>query len=285
MTEEQSESEHISPSLEEAIKGIQQADKQSQPLLPRAPYEAFSQRIAEQDTSENIIPAEEQMLAYKYWVDSLLNRFRDGELTSDEVSKTIANFITTKDIQQETLYFGGRTDRLTGLPNRAAFIETLKQAIENGQQFSILLGDIDKFKSINDTYGHHAGDTVLQQMAIRLLSNIRQEPDRKPDGIYSQQQRERKLDMVARYGGEEWIALLQDVTDEEQLLAVAERIRNSFSSTPFTIIDKENRKQEISVTTSIGGTIRSDQSETDLLNAADTNLYEKKNTGRNKVVI
>jgi diguanylate cyclase (GGDEF)-like protein len=122
--------------------------------------------------------------------------------------------------------------------------------------------DLDKFKSVNDTYGHLAGDAVLVEFASRVKSVLR------------------SGDLLARYGGEEF-AMLLTRTSMQDAVQIAERIRQLTAATPVSFEDKE-----ISITVSIGiccndGTQNIDPSE--LIARADEKLYLAKNMGRNQV--
>jgi two-component system, cell cycle response regulator len=160
------------------------------------------------------------------------------------------------------------TDGLTGLHNRryldshmaALFDETTQR----GRALSILVLDIDKFKTINDTYGHDAGDEVLREFAARVKAHTR------------------AIDVVARFGGEEIVVLVPE-TAVDGARAVAERIRERVESAPFEI---HQRTRAIKVTVSIGVACRQtgDVSAADILKRADQALYRAKDEGRNRVV-
>ncbi|KPB01654.1 PleD family two-component system response regulator [Ahrensia marina] len=159
------------------------------------------------------------------------------------------------------------TDGLTGLHNRRyldTHLQTLVERARNrGRELSLLITDIDKFKSINDTYGHATGDDVLREFANRLRQNVR------------------GMDLACRYGGEEFVIVMPD-TSAQMAAEVAERLRESVEEAGFASAD-----QVLSVTTSVGvATLNrnSDDNMSDLLKQADTALYEAKAGGRNKVV-
>ncbi len=160
------------------------------------------------------------------------------------------------------------TDSLTGLHNRryldSHIAALFDEALVRGRQMSILLLDIDRFKSINDTYGHDAGDEVLREFASRVRANTR------------------GIDVVARYGGEEVVVLVPD-TPLEGARTVAERIREQVESTPFPIHQGSRR---VAVTVSIGVAARQvgDALGGDVLKRADLALYRAKEEGRNRVV-
>ncbi|MDH3786414.1 MAG: GGDEF domain-containing protein, partial [Acidobacteriota bacterium] len=162
----------------------------------------------------------------------------------------------------ESLSAKSQTDSLTGLDNRAAFDRRLDEefhrAQRHGHPLSLLLLDVDHFKSFNDEFGHSTGDAVLQGVA-RLLSEKR-----------------RAQDMVARFGGEEFAVVLPD-TNTEGAVILAERFRRAVESESWA--DK-------SVTISAG--VATLDSGIDgcrgLIDAADQALYAAKNSGRNCVI-
>lgn len=153
------------------------------------------------------------------------------------------------------------TDELTGLPNRREFNETLARLVaarhRYGHIFSVAMIDIDYFKVVNDTLGHQTGDRVLKQLA----------------GIL--RQATRKNDLVARWGGEEFVLIL-DATDLKNAHIPLERIRQLVELADFGI--------KRIVTISIGFASPSDsESAEQLMENADRALYRAKNSGRNRV--
>jgi len=157
-----------------------------------------------------------------------------------------------------------RTDELTGLPNRRGFLEAaeleLHHAERSGHQLAIVLADVDRFKTINDTHGHATGDEVLRQVATRLRGVLREQ------------------DLVARWGGEEFILLLPD-TDLRGAVYVAELARRSFESEVFEI-----GGVTLSASLSLGVAEHRPGARVDAtLVEADRALYRAKEAGRNRV--
>jgi two-component system, cell cycle response regulator len=159
------------------------------------------------------------------------------------------------------------TDALTGLYNRR-YMEThvgtlVDQAVARGKPLSVLILDIDYFKSINDTYGHDAGDDVLQDFAIRIRKSIR------------------GIDLACRYGGEEFVVVMPE-TDMAVATMVAERLRRRIASEPFPI---QKGTRMIEVTISIGiAALGSGDDAAAVIKRADQALYRAKRDGRNRVV-
>jgi two-component system cell cycle response regulator len=160
------------------------------------------------------------------------------------------------------------TDGLTGLHNRRyldSHLATLfERAGSRGRPLSLMITDIDRFKPINDTHGHAAGDEVLRDFARRLRKNVR------------------GIDLACRFGGEEFVVVMPD-TEPHVAEKVAERIRHEIESQPFAI---SGGTQMLHVTVSIGvaSMVPGKDSVDTLVKRADAALYEAKNNGRNRVV-
>jgi diguanylate cyclase (GGDEF)-like protein len=169
---------------------------------------------------------------------------------------------------RESLRFEAMHDSLTGLLNRGAVIEQLTKelvrASRRGAPVSVLMGDLDHFKTINDTHGHAAGDAVLREAARRLKAGVR------------------AYDNVGRLGGEEFICVLPEC-DAKTGLAVASRLCRSLAETPTKF-----GGTDISHSISIGvaatdqfGSARADE----LMRAADAALYRAKHAGRSRALL
>jgi len=159
------------------------------------------------------------------------------------------------------------TDQLTGLYNRRYLEEILEKiaasTIREKSMLGILMIDVDYFKKVNDTLGHDAGDIVLKQLSQVLVNSVRES------------------DFVVRFGGEEFIIVLQNIKDEKGVLQVAEKIRYSFENTKISVGGKTLQKT-ISVGVSIFPTHTNKIWE--CIKFSDLALYEAKHTGRNRVV-
>lgn len=170
------------------------------------------------------------------------------------------------------LYRQASMDSLTGLLNRGVLLEQLNQLCKLRDEklaehalpapISLLMFDLDKFKRINDTYGHSVGDQVLQVFAQILRDELRNN------------------DLIARYGGEEFVAVLPS-TSKVDARQIAERVRLECEKSTVIAHDGET----VNFTTSIGITeIRLDESIDTALHRVDTRLYQAKNLGRNRYV-
>ena len=162
-----------------------------------------------------------------------------------------------------------RSDALTGVYNRLAFQEEIGRLAEYAADDShtpcLLLVDIDFFKRINDSYGHLAGDHVLQTVAHKIKQAVR------------------GRDIVARYGGEEFAILLRD-TPRSGCMAVAENVRLHVARTVIELPADLDYDQPVEVTVSLGGAwYREDETVEALVERSDKALYRSKENGRNRV--
>jgi len=160
------------------------------------------------------------------------------------------------------------TDALTGVYNRRYLVSHLQglisRSVSTGKPIGLMMLDVDRFKSINDTHGHQAGDDVLREVAQRITHNVR------------------NFRLVARYGGEEFVVVMPD-TNAELALMVAERLRGKIAEAPFRL---PSLGREIAVTISIGVSngLAAGEPADRLLKRADDALYAAKEEGRNRVV-
>jgi two-component system, cell cycle response regulator len=169
---------------------------------------------------------------------------------------------------RETLRYQATHDCMTGLLNRSATIEALRGELERanrqGSPVCLMLGDIDHFKNINDTYGHTVGDAVLCEAAQRMRTSLR------------------TYDSVGRYGGEEFLFVLPGC-DVQNARNQAERLLQAITSRPVEI-----PRVAISFTLSIGVVVKYNVTVDDLeslIQSADSALYAAKIQGRNRVVL
>jgi diguanylate cyclase (GGDEF)-like protein len=196
------------------------------------------------------------------WVLLTVSLFRDRQSKSSRFIFQIQD-ITDRKRAEERLLHDAFHDALTGLPNRALFVDHLKLSIERSKRggeefFAVLFLDLDRFKVINDSLGHMVGDQLLIGIARRLETCLR------------------PGDTVARLGGDEFTILLEDIVDICEAINVAERVEKELSS-PFNL-----GGHEVFTTVSIGiasseiGYERPD----DILRDADTAMYRAKSMGK-----
>ena len=211
------------------------------------------------------------------WVGEIWHRRKNGEIYPDwmsinvilDASGQIKNYVAVfSDISQRKaseaqLVYMASHDVLTGLPNRSLLQERIAQALLRAHRdlcgVALLFIDLDRFKIINDTMGHHAGDVLLQEVATRLGACLRE------------------TDTIARQGGDEFVVLIENDTDEQYLGTMARKIL-SVLQTPFNL-----QGQEIFISASIGiSAYPQDGSDVGtLLKNADVAMYRAKDLGKN----
>ena len=175
--------------------------------------------------------------------------------------------ITDRKVNEASLIYGLQHDVLTKLPNRNLLLERLQRALlnarRNSTKLAVMFIDIDKFKLINDNFGHDIGDLVLIEAAKRIKSGLRES------------------DTAARIGGDEFVVLLPLITDAQDALFVAEKIRQTVTQN-FAV-----NGQSLDVSTSIGIAIYPEHGldEETLMKHADTAMYYTKNHGRNNTTL
>jgi diguanylate cyclase (GGDEF)-like protein len=175
----------------------------------------------------------------------------------------ITEDITERKQVEEKIQFLATHDSLTGLPNRLMFSQILNHAIQTAKrhqrQFAVLFIDLDRFKIINDTMGHDAGDLLLQEIAARLKKILR------------------GVDVVGRLGGDEFIILIEEVTELSQVVILADKILAGVLK-PITLMGKECR-----ITASIGICMypKDAEDEQSLMKNADIAMYLGKEEGKN----
>lgn len=202
------------------------------------------------------------MKYFNLWVDIVYPMLL--ALTAFISAYIVKYFITSRDFEHQ--YKLATTDGLTELYNHRYFQEQMKLNVENskryGNEFSMIILDIDFFKKFNDTYGHQSGDAVLRQVAQTLKRSVR------------------ATDIACRYGGEEMSIILPN-TGKNVAHSTAEKICERVSSNKF----KLQGDKEVSVTISLGvSTYPQDgQTPSELIESADKRLYNAKNNGRNQV--
>ncbi len=214
------------------------------------------------------------------WHGEIWNRRKNGEIYPEQITITavkgstgpVTHYVAVlrditerKQLEKEVAQLAF-FDTLTQLPNRRLFNDRLNQSLARAQReqssLALMFIDLDKFKPINDTYGHEAGDFVLQAVARRIESGLR------------------ASDTAARVGGDEFLVLLPDLQSKDDALAVAEKIRLALEQ-PFVT----SNGVTLLASASIGIAIYPDQAriQEDLLRLGDRAMYEAKNAGGNAV--
>jgi predicted signal transduction protein with EAL and GGDEF domain/FixJ family two-component response regulator len=194
----------------------------------------------------------------------------------------IVQDVTDRRLAEDKIRHLANFDVLTGLPNRRQLIWRAERALEHGRrlnhQVALLLIDLDRFKIINDTLGHGAGDELLMEVARRLRSCVRHSYQVTESSIESLGSRShRTLEAVGRLGGDEFVALLPEVADERDAERVASRILDLMREPIFV------GGQECFVTASVGIALypRDGLSVADLMRNSDVAMYSVKSAGRN----
>lgn len=222
--------------------------------------------------------AKQRLVGYEDRIRGLLADVTEKRKKPEDVARLLARGMMARDRLIERASGKAKTDALTGLPNKRYFEEEYQKRIKEGKPFALLIVDIDRFKPVNDTYGHLAGNQVLVQTGQKLSSSIRQ---------IANEEEGRENDFLARYGGEEFIILLPGVDKREDLEKIGEKMRLSFSDEPMIIkVNGDQITQPVRV--SIGGGIfipGTDPEEFFQRVDKDALLTGAKGGGRNKVVI
>jgi diguanylate cyclase (GGDEF)-like protein len=179
----------------------------------------------------------------------------------------VAENLLTREYSSEGLLRYAFTDFLTGLRTRGYFEQQLdleiKRSERRRQKFALVMIDIDYFKQLNDTFGHHAGDQVLREVAAMLVKDMRE------------------VDTVARYGGDEFVIILPETT-ETAAMYVAERLRRAVDQSKF-LAGSPRSIQRLTLSIGLAVYDQDAQFKRDLIEAADAALYAAKQE-RNRVV-
>lgn len=155
------------------------------------------------------------------------------------------------------------TDSMTGLLNRNAFLEKIKQFNLSGKHGALLVIDADNFKNINDVYGHQTGDKALITMVNALQHSLR------------------KNDIFGRIGGEEFAIFLPEI-DVHFAIQIAEQLRRSVEATPFYPVETQDYPLTISIGIAVSNSLHTTSQ---LMRMADQSLYQAKANGRNQIMV
>ena len=221
------------------------------------------------------------------WLDVDLRPLHndDGVLTG---FVSVSSDITDRRHLQDQLSLSAHTDALTQLPNRAAVIQRLNKAIAHanrhaGYGFAVLFMDLDRFKQINDTLGHAAGDDLLRQVSQRLVNALRP-----GDALARMEpQEDTGSEVAARMGGDEFVVVLEGVNSSETVTLIAQRVLEELSEPYLVGSTPVQTGASIGVVLHLAqpGQDRPSASAQDVLRNADTAMYEAKRAGRGRWVI
>ena len=218
------------------------------------------------------------LLSTGVWRGEIWNRRKTGELFAEWLSISVVydregasthyigifSDVTARKRDQEKILRLAQFDSLTDLPNRALLLERLSQTIQAAERkntrVAVMFLDLDRFKEVNDSLGHHVGDLLLQTVGRRLANVTRQGHD-----------------TVARMGGDEFVVIFPDLKDPRQLTKVAQKLLSCFLA-PITL-----DQHDLTVTASIGISIFPDDGSDahELIRNADAAMYQAKSAGRN----
>ena len=203
---------------------------------------------------------QDELLAVKAVQEGAQDYLVKGRVDGEAIGRSIRYAVERKALEMQTAH-KALHDPLTGLPNRDLFQDRLKHAVTRAKRHDSLIGvmflDLDGFKPINDTLGHDVGDKLLVALARRL-----------EDGL-------RGSDTPARFGGDEFVVLCEDVADEQHVIAIAERLQRAIAE-PFRIDE-----HELNVTSSMGIVVSDgrEQGAGELIRNADEAMYRAKRQG------
>jgi two-component system, cell cycle response regulator len=230
-------------------------------IRERAPAYVYVVLLTARDTAEDVVTGLEagadDFLTKPFEANELRVRLRSGARVLDLLGSLVE--------VQEALKVQATVDHLTGLWNRRMVLEQLDREVNRARHekrpFALAIVDVDRFKSINDTYGHRIGDVVLRFAAAALKSQLRQ------------------YDFVGRFGGEEFLVLLPGC-DAASARAVGERMREFIASQQAAV---GTDAVQVTVSVGIAVTLNGSASADALVEAADAALYRAKEAGRNRV--
>ena len=220
-----------------------------------------------------------KLSAEGYWEGEIWNRRKDGSVYPEwqmitavrDSQKKIVGYvsqfsdITRRKLTEEEIRYRANYDVLTGLANRTLLLERLEQSLKEHRRNELKLGlvfiDLDKFKQVNDTLGHPMGDLLLQQVAERIKTTIRE------------------IDTAARLGGDEFVVMLTDLEELVSIERIASRLLEALDS-PFVLAGHEAK-----ISASIGIAIFPEDGDNvaSLLRNTDIAMYKAKEKGRNRV--
>jgi diguanylate cyclase (GGDEF)-like protein/PAS domain S-box-containing protein len=227
--------------------------------------DVFLQKVKELDP----VPEAESHDFLHFLDGRIFERYSKPQKVGHEIVGRVWSFrdITQRKNNEERLNYLASFDSLTGLPNRTLFYDRLSQvttkAARTRRAVAVLFLDLDRFKNVNDTFGHNVGDLLLRAVAVRLTNCVREG------------------DTVARIGGDEFVVILDGLAAPDHIHLVAEKILDGLSK-PFKIQDRE-----LYVTASIGIAVYPDDGDSyeTIVRNADVAMYRAKEEGKNNFQI
>ena len=222
--------------------------------------------IEKSDTSDDINKVKNQLLKASSSLESEITNVNKKLTLEQKQVELLEEKIKILEDNLNVYKKESSTDFLTTLLTRKAYEKEVEKFeehfIRDNQDYAVVFFDLDKFKDVNDNYGHDCGDTVLKTFGL-ILNKLT-----------------RKIDIVARYGGEEFVALIS-YTNEEDLLKYLKRVKSVVTSNKFT-----HKTLKLDITFSAGVDIRSNhKSYEDTIQQSDILLYEAKYDGRNQIIL
>jgi predicted signal transduction protein with EAL and GGDEF domain len=187
---------------------------------------------------------------------------------------------------QEQLLHNAYHDLLTQLPNRRFFMDRLTQCVNRAKrhqdyEFAVVFMDVDQFKVVNDSLGHSAGDQLIRQISERLTESIRQKDPRLHTDNVAGSVRAAGNDFVARYGGDEFAIVLDDILDASDAMRVAERIQQNLAA----LFIVAGRQLQITVSIGIAVSASGYSAAEDVLRDADTAMHRAKALGKSQYLL
>jgi predicted signal transduction protein with EAL and GGDEF domain len=212
-------------------------------------------------------------------------RFERGR-NLQKTNARLQELVTQLSLSQEKLTHTAYHDLLTQLPNRAFFMDRLTQCVKRAKRhqdykFAVVFMDVDQFKIVNDSLGHSAGDQLISQISERLTGSIRRDSPEVGESDLTGLVRPAGNDLLARYGGDEFAVVLDDIRDARDGIRVAERIQRNLE-TPFLV---SGRQLQISVSTGIAVSATGYSAAEDVLHDADTAMHRAKAVGTSRYLM
>ena len=205
---------------------------------------------------QNLTQPHVELLASGIWIEVIENKIPGGGIVS------VHKDVSERQKNEERLEYLALHDGLTGLANRKKFEEVLnillKESQENNLQFGVVFFDLDGFKNVNDTLGHDFGDFLLQTVADKLTNSVRD------------------TDLIARFGGDEFAALITNIKAQEEIIQVAERCLGAIG----TQVEKEGEVARFGISIGIALYPEVAVDAEGLLKRADAAMYEAKKAGK-----